>query len=134
MVRRTDYQLLAGRYDEDRAHFSIERDEPIASLLDSADRSINVLDIGCGTAIYLNAQERYFADRPVRWIGIDPSRAMLDVARTKPSRASFLVGPAERLPFRGGAIDFLHSSFVFHHFEEKEAAPDEMARVIPAGG
>src|SRR5687767_7071460 len=56
---RTDYERLADRYDEDRAGWSIPRDEVVDELLASR-RSVRVLDLGCGTARWLVAQREAF--------------------------------------------------------------------------
>jgi SAM-dependent methyltransferase len=132
---RTDYEDIAERYDQDRAHWTIPKDDVVPSLLDErTDASIAVLDVGCGTGIYLAAQRTYFADQPVRWFGVDPSEAMLAAARGKADGFAVARATAERLPVGDAQIDYLFSSFVFHHVEDKPSALDEFARVLRRGG
>lgn len=136
---RTDYDSIAERYDADRAHrpdggiWTIPADDMIALLLKERD-SIDVLDVGCGTGNYLLAQKRAFADASVRWSGVDASFAMLATARAKLPSVMLARAHAERLPFRGETVDYVYSSFAFHHFTDKPAALDEIARVVGSGG
>ena len=42
------------------------------------DRDLCILDVGCGTGIYLEAQVECFKDPHIVWCGLGPSREMLD--------------------------------------------------------
>ncbi|WP_073951911.1 class I SAM-dependent methyltransferase [Streptomyces kebangsaanensis] len=55
-----------------------------------------VLDIGCGTGVFA----LLLADRGIEVVGVDPARASLDVARTKPGseRVRWIRGDATALP------------------------------------
>src|SRR5687768_3839198 len=78
---RTDYERLADRYDEDRAGWSIPRDDVVDEML--ASGPVRVLDLGCGTGRWLAAQREAFGDADVAWVGADPSAAMLAEASAK---------------------------------------------------
>lgn len=56
----------------------------------------SVLDLGCGTGVFA----LLLADRRIRVIGVDPSRASLDVARAKPGaeRVTWIHGDASDIP------------------------------------
>jgi ubiquinone/menaquinone biosynthesis C-methylase UbiE len=129
---QTDYERLAGRYDEDRARFSIPRDDVVDELM-ASHGVVRVLDLGCGTGRWLAAQQELFDASRVAWFGADPSPAMLARARTKGfinlSRAQ-----AEDLPLNDSTIDYIASSYCFHHFGDKDRALDEVARVLTIGG
>lgn len=127
-MRRTNYEAIATRYDDERAHWGNPPDEIIAAGVG------DVLDVGCGTGLWLAAQRRYFAERAIRFVGLDASPAMLREARDKAAGFRLVNGLAEALPFGAATFDYVYSSFAYHHFADKLAAFDEIARVIRPGG
>lgn len=128
LVRRTDYEPIAPRFDENTARHRIDPDAQLAALLQDRASPIAALDVGCGTGNYLRAQIAAFGERVV-WTGIDPSEGMLSVARSKVGSVALASGRAEALPFESGRFDYVATNFAFHHFEDKERALDEIARV-----
>jgi len=131
---RTDYDRIAGLYDIDRAKWVIRADKVVAALVAEGRRNIRVLDVGCGTCLYLRAQREHFAGEPVTWIGVDASTQMLANAADKEPDLEIARARAEALPVLADAIDYVYSSFAFHHFTDKEGALDEIARVLGKGG
>ena len=129
---RTDYEAIAPNYDTHRDQWDIPRDDVLASLAEAGP--VTAIDVGCGTGRYLTSQQRLLSDYSIRWIGIDPSPGMLAAAKRKEGRASFLCGFVESLPFGDATADYLHSSYTFHHFRDKELALDELRRVLRPGG
>jgi ubiquinone/menaquinone biosynthesis C-methylase UbiE len=96
----------------------------------AGDRPIKtVLDLGCGTGRFSEALAIRF-DAEV--IGIDPSKKMLEQARSKPtdSRVQYQQGSAESIPVEDDTIDLLFMSMVFHHFKDPPAAARECRRVL----
>jgi ubiquinone/menaquinone biosynthesis C-methylase UbiE len=74
---------------------------------------------------------------PGAWlVGVDPVPAFVAHARSfLPSRqAGFVVGVAERLPFRDGAFDCCLSLLVLQELGNRGGALAEMGRVIRRGG
>lgn len=130
---RTDYERLAGRYDEDRAAWSFPPDAELAGLL-ATRPAARVLDLGCGTGRWLAAQRDALADPRVTALGVDPSSAMLAEARAKGVDAALVRAAAEALPIATGAVDYLVCSYAFHHFADKDRALDEVSRVLAPGG
>jgi len=126
---RTDYETIAPSYDEDRKHWDIPPDDVIAS-----GTVRDVLDVGCGTGLWLTAQRSHFPDAPLRWTGLDPSSGMLGVARRKAPGLYLVNALAEAVPFAAEVFDYVYSSFVYHHFTDKDAAFDEITRVLRPGG
>ena len=129
---QTDYEQLAARYDEDRARWSFPRDEVVDELL-ASHPVVRVLDLGCGTGRWLAAQRDFFGDSRLALLGADPSPAMLAEARTK-AIANLIRARAEDLPLNDATIDYIASSYAFHHFSDKDRALDEIARVLTLGG
>ncbi len=130
---KTDYSKLADAYDVDRAHWVIRADKNIAALLEER-ADIVVLDVACGTGLYLSAQCNHFSEASACWLGVDASRAMLREASAKRSDMTLAEARAEALPVGSGSTDYVYSSFAFHHFTDKERALDEIARVLRTGG
>ncbi len=126
---RTDYEAIAPSYDEDRKHWDVPVDDVIAR-----GTVADVLDVGCGTALWLTAQRAHFRDNPVRWSGLDPSAGMLGEARMKAPDLAVVNAFAEAMPFLDRSFDYVYSSFAYHHFADKEAAFDEVARVLRPHG
>jgi ubiquinone/menaquinone biosynthesis C-methylase UbiE len=130
----TDYERIARQYDDHRAQWAIPPDDVLASLIDERPRGVVVLDIGCGTGLYMANQRQHLAGSAARWIGLDPSASMLEQATKKEGLVSFVQGVAESLPFANDTIDYAHSSYSFHHFADKATALDEICRVLRPGG
>ena len=132
-IKRTDYETIAGTYDQAKIRHAIPPDEHLGACLAHRAGAFTVLDVACGTGNYLRVQRAAYPDSRIRWLGIDASPAMLALARVKLDPAvELLPGRAEKLPLADGAVDYLSCSFVFHHFEDKGAALDEMSRVLRA--
>lgn len=92
-----------------------------------------MVDLGCGTGNYLQAQIEAFGNL-VHWVGIDRSEAMLDQARAKELDAELLLADAAELPLRDASVDFVKIRFAHHHFADKAAAFREVRRVLKPGG
>ena len=94
-----------------------------------------LLDIGTGTGRLL---ERV-AHRVAHGVGVDASRAMLALARSrlsKPELAHCAVRQADmyRLPMGNGSFDTAILQMVLHYAEDPAAALTEAARVLRPGG
>ncbi|MDR5778898.1 class I SAM-dependent methyltransferase [Caballeronia sp. LZ065] len=76
-----------------------------AFYLSLADGAAHVVDLGCGTGLLACELAR----RGVRVTGIDPSPAMLRVARARPEgdRVTWIEGDSGALPFVGAPADLL---------------------------
>jgi trans-aconitate methyltransferase len=72
-------QLVAGSYDHDPfGIFAASREAALSQLPDALGPAPAVLDIGCGTGTWLEAIGRRYPGAALT--GLDPARAMLDVA------------------------------------------------------
>jgi ArsR family transcriptional regulator len=94
-----------------------------------------MLDIGSGTGRMLEL----LAPRVTTALGVDASRAMLALARTrlaKPGLSHCAVRLADmyRLPLADAGYDFVLLNMVLHHAEDPPGALAEAARVLRPGG
>ena len=92
-----------------------------------------VIDLGCGTGRFSELLAAHF---DARVIGIDPSRKMIDAARSKPATGNVVYehGLAEVLPLPDGSADLVFMSNVFHHLSNPPAVARECHRVLRDDG
>lgn len=92
-----------------------------------------VLDVACGTGVVaIEAANR--AGSASKVTGLDPNPQMLEVARRKDNRISWVEGKAENLEFMDGSYDVVVSQFGLMFFDDKPAGLKEMMRVLKPGG
>jgi len=91
-----------------------------------------ILDLGCGTGHFTFALGKAF-ECPV--IGVDPSAAMLDIAKSQnDSTIVWNQGAAENIPLKSQSVDLVFISQVFHHLVQPLKALQEITRVLTSGG
>ena len=101
------------------------------ALPQSARSRLQLLEVGCGTGIWTD----FFVQLGFTVIGIDPSEAMLEVARSKNiPKATFLQGVAEDLPFPSSSFDAVAAITVLEFVEDLSRALGEIERVLKPGG
>ena len=126
-----EFTRIAGEYDRGRKGEDVEFWAAETQRLAGLGESSLVLDLGCGTGIYtLGIGARTSATM----CGLDPSPGMLGRAREKSASASWFNAAGERLPLRGGVLDCVFSSQVWHHIEDRQGTADECGRVLREGG
>jgi len=94
-----------------------------------------VLDLGCGTGRLLEDLRRRLPEAEL--VGVDPSEAMLTVARGRlgrDPRVRLEVATAARLPLPDASLDVVTTTMSFHHWEEQGASLREVGRVLAPGG
>jgi len=87
-----------------------------------------VLDVGCGEGQI--ARELPRADV----VGVDPTWAQLEVARTRGGGPAYVRGVADALPIATASCDAVVACLVFEHIHAVDAAIGEVARVLEPGG
>lgn len=92
-----------------------------------------ILDLGCGTGRFTEALAIRF-DAQV--IGVDPSKKMLEQARSKPldQRIRYELGRGESIPLPDNSVDLIFMSMIFHHFDNPALAAKECRRVLRGDG
>ena len=89
-----------------------------------------ILDLGCGTGLFLSAYEHAGGTG----VGLDISRGMLQKARTRCKMCEVIVGNAEILPFADETFDGISSLLAFSYVPSPERLLDEAWRVLRPGG
>ena len=98
-------------------------------------RGAEVLELGCG----MGELTTLLALSGARVTAVDISGVSVDVAGRRAElhgvrdRCSFVVGPAESLPFADGSFDVVVGKAVLHHLDARVAAT-ELERVMRPGG
>jgi ubiquinone/menaquinone biosynthesis C-methylase UbiE len=96
-----------------------------------------IMDLGCGPALLLPEIAKVLPR--ARLVGIDPSKAMLEMARTVVSGAAPALyelkdGSAEAIPLEDGSVDIVIALKNFHEWEDAPGGLEEVARVLKPGG
>lgn len=112
------YDYISEGYDELHRQ---EQENKIRLILENVDLHGKVLDVGCGTGLFLEKIQDI-----CEAYGVDPSQGMLDKIRTK---ANVRKAPAEELPFPDNYFDLVVSITAVHNFDDIEKGLKEMRRV-----
>jgi ubiquinone/menaquinone biosynthesis C-methylase UbiE len=142
---------IAGRYDRSAARYErwwapvlaragLDLLEAAAAALDGTPPR-RVLDIGTGTGALARASVERWSAASI--VGVDASRAMLEVARGEAARTlppealarlDWRTGLAESLPFGDAGFDLAVSAFVLQLVPHRPTALAEAFRVLAPGG
>lgn len=88
------------------------------------------LDVGCGEGRFC----RMMAAEGVETVGIDPTEALLAIARQRDPGGDYRAGRAEALDFPDASFDLVVSYVSLVDIPDAGAAIGEMARVLKPGG
>ncbi len=105
-------------------------------ILDT-DTLEQVTDVATGTGdllIYWREQARKNGVEIDKYVGIDPSTGMLDVARQKVDFAEFIVGKAQELPIEDESTDVISISYGIRNVVDRVEALQEFHRALKPGG
>ncbi|MFG6117737.1 class I SAM-dependent methyltransferase [Thalassobacillus sp. B23F22_16] len=135
-MKTTDYSKVADVYDKNPYRFEeVRMDVDLDKYIKNNPKlSYKILDLACGTGIYLERQVDFFKATNIHWHGLDASQEMLHKAKEKVEKAAFDHGRAENMPYEDETFDIIINNYAFHHFAEKEKALDEVQRVLKKGG
>ena len=96
-------------------------------------RAMTILDVGCGTGLYLEMVQRY----QCALYGIDRSPSMLGAARKRLGAEAHLhLGDASGMPYADRSFDLVTSMLALHEMNPatRSAVIGEMKRVLKPGG
>jgi len=98
-----------------------------------ARRPLTFVDLGSGTGRFTPALAETFGG-PV--YGVEPAAAMRRTAEAAAAHpgVSYLAGDAAAIPLPDASADALLMFLSFHHFPDKAAAAQDIARVVKPGG
>ncbi len=119
----------------DRPHAWARNEEQQAPVYEQAlesvglERGAAVLDVGCGTGVFL----RLCADRGADVTGIDASENLLEIAGNRLPEADLRLGDLQTLPFADDAFDLVTGFTSFFFAEDMVAALREAGRVARPG-
>ena len=119
----------ASAYDAYTARFTGYGIDPLLQAAGIASGQA-VLDVCCGTGLIAQAA----AGRGASVTGIDISKDMIAMAKTKGIACQFQVGDAEALPFGDAHFDRVICNFGLYHLPEPDLAIAEAARVLRPDG
>ena len=88
------------------------------------------LDVGCGEGRFCRMLRQHGIDAT----GIDPTPALLEAARLRDKKGTYLEARAECLPFNDNAFDLVVSYLSLIDIPDMELAIAEMARVLAPNG
>ena len=127
-----DYTKRAKNYDKRWQHYCLPSFSKPLQILD-LNQDASLLDVGCGTGIFLAMVEKKFP--ATQFNGIDPNQAMLAKAAEKlSSKVHLEVGNAESLPYDSQSFDWVVLSNCFGHINNQEAALNEAHWVLTDDG
>lgn len=127
-------QDIARKYDEyyqsdfGRIVDKIEK-EIISQFVKKIPRG-KLLELGCGTGHWTE----FFVQEGFRVIGVDNSKAMLNIAKQKKNKAKFLLANSENLPFNNESHSIIASITMIEFVKNQQKAIQEMYRVLKKNG
>lgn len=114
-----------------------ERKKAVLCFLDeyTSNRSLRVLDIGCGTGIYM----KEVLERRHAVVGLDITEEMLSKAKEMlkdymPGRAVVVCGDVENMDFVDNSFDVILCIGVLQYLQDDNKAIAEISRVLKSGG
>jgi ubiquinone/menaquinone biosynthesis C-methylase UbiE len=126
---RKDYDQIAESFSKTREYIPEEQKSLLLQYITPGDK---VLDLGCG-----NGRFSEVFKQNIEYIGVDSSRKMIEIAKTKYPEADFKVTDALNLPFPENSFDKVFSFAVIHHIPSEELQLQflkEVKRTLKPGG
>lgn len=122
---KEDYEKIAESFANFRGRLWPEL-EKFGQYVKDGD---TVLDLGCGNGrLY-----KLFEDRAVKYIGIDSSEKLIQIANTKyqipDTKYKFMVADTLNLPFKEETFDAVFSIALLHHIPSEELQLDAIGEV-----
>lgn len=97
-------------------------------LKDHVEDKFRVLDVACGTGIFLKKIDKQC--KGLELFGIDNSEEMISIANQYPDAINFMVASADKIPFENNSFDLITIIDAFYYFQDKEAVLKECFRLL----
>ncbi|QOY38152.1 class I SAM-dependent methyltransferase [Anaerobacillus isosaccharinicus] len=135
-MKTTNYSKIAEKYDKNQYRVNeIRVDLDLKEYVDNNSKhEYQVLDLSCGTGLYLEKQINYFEGLNIKWTGLDLSEQMLNKANQKLKNVKLIRADVVDMPYASETLDFISNNYAFHHYSNKGKALDEIYRVLTRGG
>ena len=137
------FNQIAPTYDRANRILSLGADvswrkKACARVLELCEgEDLSIVDVACGTGDMIGfwQQGAKNAGRKIHSIrGIDPSSAMLEIAKNKFKNVPFIQAGAELLPLEDARIDIISISYGIRNVVKRTQALQEFVRVLKSGG
>ena len=128
------YRDWAKKYDYDNDHVLGTVSQPKSVNLLSTrlkDKTAKIIDVGCGTGL---VGEKLKAKDFIYFDGIDISKDMLSIAKSRGYRNLFLGSLNKQLPILDDAYDAAMCIGVFTHGHVSSDGFNELCRIVKPGG
>ena len=128
------YRDWAKKYDYDNDHVLGTVSQPKSvSLLSTRlkDKTAKIIDVGCGTGL---VGEKLKAKDFINFDGLDISKDMLSIAKSRGYRNLFLGSLNKQLPVLDNAYDAAMCIGVFTHGHVSSDRFNELCRIVKPGG
>lgn len=127
-----EYSHLAPDYDDRWSFYINATIQETINRLDFNPQE-RILDLGCGTGTLIQYLLNLVPE--AKFVGLDPSAEMLNVAKQKlPVSVELRVGSADNLPFPDESFDVVISTNAFHYFRNPSQAIQEAKRILKPDG
>jgi demethylmenaquinone methyltransferase/2-methoxy-6-polyprenyl-1,4-benzoquinol methylase len=96
-----------------------------------------ITDVATGTGdllIYWKEEAQKSSVNVEKYVGVDPSIGMLEVAKTKVDFAEFIEGKAQELPIENESTDIISISYGIRNVVDRVEALQEFYRALKPGG
>ncbi|MFH0968529.1 MAG: class I SAM-dependent methyltransferase [Methanobacteriota archaeon] len=130
---QSHYDDIADVYDQRYDHRDRGRqyyDHIAEAVINQIGTGGELLDIGCGTGLFIRRFLRYGG----KVTGIDISSGMIRRATPIFPTVQFVVGTAEELPFEEGSFESISSLLAFSYLIKPEKTLADCLRVLRPGG
>lgn len=135
-MKRTNYSEIADKYDKNQYRVDeIKFDYDLKEYIDNYSKpEYKVLDLSCGTGLYLEKQMNFFEGLNVKWNGLDLSEQMLSKANERLKKVELIRADVVDMPYTSEIFDFVSNNYAFHHYSDKGQAISEIYRVLARNG
>ena len=122
------YDLIGQNYNATRKAdaFIVSR---ILHLLNCKKEDL-ILDVGCGTGNYTTE----ISKNGFEITGLEPSKTMVEQAKSKNPDIQWILGNAENLPFENESFNVVMATLTIHHWQNLEKGFSEIFRVLKDDG
>ncbi|OEH94444.1 class I SAM-dependent methyltransferase [Bacillus solimangrovi] len=135
-MKITNYATIADKYDNNQYRVDeIRHDNDLKRYFDQNNKTeYRVLDLSCGTGLYLQQQVNHYKEMNVHWSGLDLSKQMLKKAEEKLDHVTLTKADAHNMPYSDESFDYISNNYAFHHYKDKGKVLNEIHRVLNSGG